>query len=1075
MQTYLIDNALLLVQICDNSNGLFHIGNVFLPAFEAFSDGNMLGKLLSMFLDSLLPKLIKCKDDPLTKTCTKSPYKHSANQSSKFLGKKNSKSIITSFLIPLPTIASTQNKAQKQPNTPTINISSPEPDQTKDHPLKISHLTIDTRAYSTGMDMNVPSSSHSPTAHSTHSNIHYPSNDTHYHAYALFTPLLFFMIQYLDPYLATHQGTKTRKESLIHTLSGQANSVYNFHRALGFMMSCKPDLYLDILDVISHGTADVKFRACQILLYYYFTSVGHIIVADPLPLLGAQEELKILDKRRAEQEFEEMRQNKHHPHQLNGSRQISDSENRSQNDNEDLLFDGDHVWYPHLFEENHRQKMQQHDIKFPFIVHDDTNEAYCKECFKPVQGFGLRCFQCKASVHYNCSNIVTDTEESGIMFYIKSGGIQKVVAPQFCQIPPQPRFRDMVDRGIVGWTAKSNSPKVGLLGHLFYLVNLYTLMTCACCGLPMWGISQQAYRCSECNWFIHPQCLAEAEEKNRFSSKFQTCMPNQPLLESDMQISHTDLSRHLAEFYGDALPLKPESLEGRTFEEVSAILNTLTLQDHILNYGVAAGCIIITHDSDDLLFYTLSQQLDHHSSSSVTNTKDVTSTDSSSTANERHCPSLSVAINLCMEYLNSNKYQGSIFFDDFHTNTFKQQTHLHLLSREEYLSHLCAMMKCLMTSFGNDKAQLSMPVTTNASAPPSSTTDKRRSTGDSRGFLQVSPNPFTSTSPTWGTDEEDDFSEGHMPNENLDRSTLLSWIMTNLNFKSRKMAEILLQHMCNFGLFERFDASPLLFVNDDTTAVVNEEKMVQCIFPVPYAIDCSPNVESLINSIEACLQDVDLSINECGLLMLVRRCWPDPFLSSYSCERLIHAIIAWTFDEDERLLTLHEELTSTNKNSNLRYQRKQQQQHNRWAQAALLSRMKGNPLGTADRNRPNSFFQTATAGVSSGASSIYVTTRIALRDRYIARWMATIHDIDTEAYTNTLFNAIEEIIDDKREECMVPGWDETFDSKVRFFFSLERCRVIKICFTLEACSSKIRAIYRSHCKAQIEWTDVYIT
>jgi hypothetical protein len=905
----------------------------------------------------------------------------------------------------------TQSNIQKQPNTPTINISSPEPDQTKDHPLKMSHLTIDTRPYPASIDTNGITSPHSPADHSTHSNTHHPSTEAQYHAYALFTPLLFFMIQYLDPYLANHQVTKSRQENLSHSLTSQANSIYNFHRALGFMMSCKPDLYLDILDVISHSTAEVKFRACQILLYYYFASVGHVIVADPLPLLGAQEELEILDKRREQQEFEEMRQNK----QQYGNRQSSDALDITNNDNHNSLPEDDHVWYPHLFDKTHGQKLQQHDIKHPLVINDDANEVHCKECFKPVKGFGLYCFQCKASVHYNCSNTVNDSKD--IMFYVKPSGIQKIVAPQFCQMTPQPRFRDMVNRGLLGWTAKSNASKVGLLGHLFHLVNLYTLVLCACCGLPLWGICQQGYRCSECNHFVHPQCLAEAEERNRFDSKFQACVPYQPLQEKDIQISQADLSRHLIGFYGDALPLKLESLDGRSHEEVSTMLNTLTLQDHILHCGVAAGCIIITHSSDDA--FISSEQLGEQSSSS-SYTKDATNT--SIAANERHCPSLSVAINLCMEHLNSGRCHGSTFSDDFHSKNLKKPLDIYILSKEEYLSHLSAMMKCLMASFGNEKSQFSVPITVNATT----IAEKRRSAGDSRGFLQVSPSPFTAVSPTWDAEEEDDFSEGHVPNEYLDRSTLLSWLMTNLNFKSRKAAEILLQQMCNFGLFERFDASPILFLNDNA-AVIAEDKMVQCIFPVPYAIDCSPNVESLINSIEACLQDVDLSINECGLLLLARRCWPDPFMSNYSRERLIHAIVAWTFDEDERLLALHAELTSTNKTAHLH---KLQHQQNKWAQTALLSRMKGNPLGPSDRNRQSTFFQTATAGVSSGASSIYVTIRAALRDRYIVRWMAAIHDMDTEAYTNILFTAIEEIIDSNREECVVPSWGETYDAKV---------------------------------------------
>lgn len=82
MQTILIDIALVLVQIRDDSNGLYQIGSVFLPAFEAFSDGTMLGKLLSMYLDNLLPKLMSCKDEPKPQAAAeskKSPRNEASN------------------------------------------------------------------------------------------------------------------------------------------------------------------------------------------------------------------------------------------------------------------------------------------------------------------------------------------------------------------------------------------------------------------------------------------------------------------------------------------------------------------------------------------------------------------------------------------------------------------------------------------------------------------------------------------------------------------------------------------------------------------------------------------------------------------------------------------------------------------------------------------------------------------------------------------------------------------------------------------------------------------------------------
>lgn len=895
-------------------------------------------------------------------------------------------------------------------NTPTINIQSPEP-EVNNVPLKLSQLTIDTRPYSA--DVINPSSPLSPSALSTHSSMQGQTIEN-YHAYALFTPLLFFMIQYLDPYLAA-QPNKSQQENLTHTLTSQANSIHNFHRALSYMMSCKPDLYLDILQVISHSTPEVKFRACQILMYYYFESAGHIMVADPLPLLGTREELEVLDQRREQQEFEENRQNPQKRHPVNLTRQQSVADSLADNAVED-----DHVWYPHIFdcESQDNSLFTDNPIKAnntlnTSATNDELNEVFCRECFKTIKGFGLKCFPCKDSIHYNCSSAVTDMKEQGIMFYVKSGGIQKLLTPQFCPIPSQPRFRDMVNRGILGWTAKSNSTKVCLLGHTFSLVNLYTIMICACCGMPLWGVSQQGYNCTDCNRFIHPHCLAEAEETNSFSGikcqkkpslqQFQACVPYQPLLESDIQIFETDLAKNLSEFYGDALPLNEESLEGRGFEEVSTILNTLLLQENILHNGIAAGCILISRDSNDPLSFS---PVHHHYDGSISPQKA-----SASNWDERlpHCGMLTKSTNLCKAYISSGKCKGSTFLDDFYGDQ-PQGVYECILSKEEYLGHLSAMMKCLKTSFVNNNFA--------ATALPSINSDKRRSAGDSRGFLQVSPNPFTA----W-EDEDEDFTEGNVPNEHLDRSIILSWVMTNLNFKSRKAAEIILQHMRNLGLFERFDAAPILF---NLEAAKQEDKAIQCIFPVPYAIDCSANVESLINAIDASLQDIDLSINECGLSLLTRRCSPDPFMSSYTTERLVHAIVSWTFDEDERLLALHAELTSGNKSSNNQHKK----HHNRRVQAALLARIKGGHNVTGDRQQQNAYIRNKTGGLSSGASSNYVTIRAALRDRYVVRWMKKVHDMDTVAYTEMLFNAMDSIIDNNREDCAVPNWGEPNDTKV---------------------------------------------
>ncbi|KAL9542636.1 hypothetical protein MBANPS3_008515 [Mucor bainieri] len=1026
MQTILIDIALLLVQMRDDSAGLYHIGTVFLPAFEAFSDGHMLGKLLSMFLDNLLPKLIKIKDEPSKSTRTL----FTGGKLAPERGKREREKTHAHPLQATP--RKSHSSSSNANNTPTIHIQSPEPDHAA--PMKMSHLTIDTRSYQAAAAESAgPSSPHYSSAaqSSTHSSMAHQQQQqgqsaADYHAYALFTPLLFFMIQYLDPYLAA-QPTKAQQDNLSFSLTKQANSIHSFHRALSYMMSCKADLYLDILDVISHSSAQVKFRACQILMCYYFVSVGHVMVADPLPLLGTREEVEVLDQHREQQEFEEQRQKNHgQPPWMRHPSAADSLDDDDDNSNQDGMEDH-HVWYPYLFESSSTTgttNNNNNNNTFPLMVHDDMNEAFCKECFKRIKGFGLRCYQCKGSVHYNCSSAVADMKEQGLMFYVKAGGIQKVVTPQYCNIPPQPRFRDMVNRGLLGWTLQSSASRVGLLGHLFQLVNLYTLTLCACCGLPLWDITQQGYHCMECNRFVHVACLARAEEAGGFAgqqsnssetSSFHMCLPYQPLLESDIQISQADLAASLCAYYDDALPTRAEQLDGRSFEEVGTMLNVLVLQDHLLHCGVAAGCILITHASDDDPLLMVPPD----DTTTTTTTPPLFKLDTQPS----HCAVLTRAIQLCSDHLASGKCFGSVFLSDFCGGT--TQADRYVLSKEEYLGHLSAMIKCLMTNF----------------EPPTvaTTADKRRSTG----FLQVSPNPFAQAS-SWEDaqddhghedDDDNDFGEGHVPHESLDRSTLLSWVMTNLRFTSRKAAEILLQHMRNLGLFERFDASPMLFPCSD------HSKAVQVVFPVPYAIDCSAHVESLITALEACLQDVDLSINECGLLLLVRRCWPDPFMSAYTRQRLIHALVGWIFDEDERLLALHAELTSSKSPVTATKQQQQQQQQNRWAQAALLSRMKGSSSShpAHDRHRLSTLRQTTTtAGVSSGASSIYVTTRAALRDRYMVRWMATLHAMDKDAYTAMLFSAMEERVDNTYEDCAVPNWGETHNVKKRVLQKYEQ-------------------------------------
>ncbi|KAL0078372.1 hypothetical protein J3Q64DRAFT_1872237, partial [Phycomyces blakesleeanus] len=987
MQSVLVDIAIILVNIRSDSVGLYNIGATMLPAFETFNDGALAGKLLSFFIDILLPKLMACKEE-------------SKSRGDRFPSRRKQQP--STYNIP-----STKHQ-HTQSVTPTINIQSAdvEDNTDKEHtqPVRSSNLTIDTRLSQsqTQSPMNPRSPGgppRSPAIQSQYS--HQQLMETH-HAYALFTPLLFFMIQYLNPYLSSSRaGTQT---NLSAAISRQSSSINNFHCALRFMIATKPDLYFDILDVISHSTPEVKFRACQVLFHYYNIGVGHVSVAEPLPKLGIVEEIAILERNRKRQEFESIRQQEQQQ-----SPQLNHRGSGTSDSNDDDYNDDFHVWYPHMFTKPYSQTEsgEQSTQQIPNATYipdsgviDYANGSYCNECYKEMEDYGLRCYQCKCNVHYNCFNQRMATNDLDIMLYVKEGGVQKVVSPQFCHIPPQPRFSHLHGNEHGGYGVCA--AQVDIFGHHFHLVNLYTIMLCASCVLPLWGISQQGYRCSTCNRFIHPECLAQAKRDrntNNQHSILHTCQPYKSLLESDTKITQKELSKQLFSFYGNLVPKGENELMGRSFEEVGTVLNVLLLQENILHCGVAAGCLLVCYLSDDPL---------------TSNTRD-----SGALTFAQPCPALRRGIELCITYLESGSCKGSSFLSDFYSNRHHSLGEW-MLSKEDYLSHLAAMMKSLAKSSNEGTIQ---------SVIQTASEVKRRSAGDARGFLQVVPNPFTER---WNDDDDFD-DESCLPQEIMERSAMLAWLMENLHLKSKKTGEIMLQHMCNLGLFERKDAAPILFTSDTTATgsflqsphslpLSSENEPVQCVFPVPFAIDCSPTVETLINSIEACFDDIDITLNECGMLLLVRRCWPDPFMSRYTTDRLIHAILTWIFQEDEKLSTLHAQYIS-NKHQ---IPGVRQNRYTHAAQLALLSRTRGL---AGEKQRQSIAFGT-TAGMSNGTGSAYVTIRTALRDRYVFPWLAAVHSMDPSMYASILSDTIERIVDGRREECMIPEWMEQQNHKV---------------------------------------------
>ena len=133
------------------------------------------------------------------------------------------------------------------------------------------------------------------------------------------------------------------------------------------------------------------------------------------------------------------------------------------------------------------------------------------------------------------------------------------------------------------------------------------------------------------------------------------------------------------------------------------------------------------------------------------------------------------------------------------------------------------------------------------------------------------------------------------PYEVIPLAHLRDRVGESLQIYQDSIAGYLFSHMQQLGLLERCDAP-------DTPIETNpQSKHVQCCFPLPFGVEISVDVETLVVAIEACLLDLNLSMNEVGFLLLVRRLWPNGMLSDYTFRRMAKSILLWIISEVGRV------------------------------------------------------------------------------------------------------------------------------------------------------------------------------
>ncbi|KAH8117558.1 hypothetical protein DFH11DRAFT_1504486 [Phellopilus nigrolimitatus] len=244
----------------------------------------------------------------------------------------------------------------------------------------------------------------------------------------------------------------------------------------------------------------------------------------------------------------------------------------------------------------------------------------------------------------------------------------------------------------------------------------------------------------------------------------------------------------------------------------------------------------------------------------------------------------------------------------------------------------------------------------------------------------------------------------------------------NFGLEQNQAACIMLGHLRHLGFYDSADLPEDLFLTCDRPLEV------PCSFFLPLGLDISPNVESLVVAVESCLQDLDISVNESGFLLLTRKLWPNGMASDYAQSRLTRAVLAWVLSEDDNLVIILREYVAKNKN------------------------LPGVPLPADSRTWPNTMPTRSGSSGSVNNGNDYVTCRKHLLTKYATRWLFALHCQNPELYISLLFETVTDIARDTMED--IEDLEFTRDSAhSKELISLWADKVLR--FIMKICQSSL--------------------
>jgi hypothetical protein len=337
--------------------------------------------------------------------------------------------------------------------------------------------------------------------------------------------------------------------STINLVTSKLSTIHRVHRLLSLTLTAKPDLAIDLLEILAQSRGAARRSSMEILATFFPRAFGHTVIARR-PALNTYAALRV-------------------KWETGQDRVLAEDD-----------IDG-HEWLPWRASSKDGHA---------------ASRSSCEVCDADIHGFAVRCILCGDLRHLHCYQPKDEVFLYDVVTLSSAESHRQTAHVKFGLCLPH-LHEQILDSASRPGELTSTRRRVGQ--HDLRAVNLFNLTLCDECHEPIWGISAQAYACyNGCQRFFHPHCTDRLGLHGHADCRYGKDIvvdEISPQRKNPFVISSDALRASFAKATDVYLP--QEKVASRSYDEVAVCYGVLWTQHQLLKNGIASGSIRLTGEN----------------------------------------------------------------------------------------------------------------------------------------------------------------------------------------------------------------------------------------------------------------------------------------------------------------------------------------------------------------------------------------------------------------------------------------------------------------------------------------------